>query len=116
MHNHLPVLFAIIEPARRQSYANFVETAFIITVSEGSLRKCDDALRGIAFPKQKLLRMYPRCGQIYVPVIENHRLTILDIDPPFDVNPITYGMTRDEMETILEQTTVSPIHLSDPYK
>src|ERR1700761_4333209 len=81
MYHHLSALFALVEPTRRQFYANFVETATIVTLYEDRPREEDDALRGVAFPKLKSLCM--RLGgrrQIHVPMIESHRVTALEID------------------------------------
>lgn len=116
MQNSLPALFANIHPARRQFYANFIKAAILVTVREDCAGECDDALRGVAFPKLESLHMIlDGYGDgVYVPRIKSHRLAVLKINPPYDVNPETFGVTRDEMDTILEQIPVRPIHVPDP--
>jgi hypothetical protein len=111
MQNSLPALFANIDPARRQFYANYIKTATLVTVSEDRAGECDDALRGVAFPKlQSLHMMLDGYGDgLYVPRIQIHRLAVLEINPQYDVNPETFGMTSDEMDTILEQIPVRPV-------
>ena len=106
----LPTAFGNLDPGRRQFYANFVKTANLITVDEADLEETNDLLRGVAFPKLKLLRLIEQdcAGPNYVPRIGIHRVRELDIDVPYDCHT-GYGVSQDDMDTLLEQIPVRSV-------
>lgn len=112
LQNSFVKYFAKIDPARRQFYANYVEEAKLVTVNEERAAECDDVLKDVAFPRLKGVGMVLDDWNdgFYVPRIGKHWVTHLEIDPRFEYNPTTYGMTIDEMGMILEQI---PVRLSN---
>lgn len=104
--NSLPRFFSPIKSlARRQFYANFVQTATLVTVTEDAAAECDSALFGVTFPKSTSLKLILN-HSCYVPRVEGHGFTELLIDPPFECNPDTYLMTRDQIGAVLDQIPV----------
>jgi hypothetical protein len=112
----LQQLFAKIDPARRQFYANFIEAAILSTADEDQVGKSDDALSGVTFPKLKSLYMF-LVGPA-VPKTKILQLAVLEIDPYYDSHPETngpeiFGLSRAKMDTFLEQIPVRAIHLPE---
>jgi len=101
----LTQIFGAIEPPRRQSLANFVREANLVTVDTSDNR--DAAIRGIAFPKLQTVTMtLDDYSGVHVPRIENHIIKSLDLDPRFEYYPDTYGMSPDQMESVLDQISI----------
>jgi hypothetical protein len=105
--NSLPQFFLNMDPPRRQYYANFVETVTLATTSKEQGVRADLVLRDLKFPKLEsvMLRLVDHDG-CYIPRVEKQAVKSVDIDPRFEVYPDTYGMSRDEIGSILDQITV----------
>lgn len=100
----LPLLFSRIEPARRQMYADAVKNACLMSAER--FAPYDEAIQGVSFPALRTLTVYLDDGH-HVPTVKGHQVRGLTLNPRFDVNPDTYGVDRDDIETILDQIAVS---------
>ncbi|KAF2096260.1 hypothetical protein NA57DRAFT_79027 [Rhizodiscina lignyota] len=101
---NLPALFAKINPSRRQFYADFIKKAVLVTISDS--RDPDSPLCAVIFPKLEALKLVldGYCDGFYVPKVNCPKLTNLEIDPPYESEPEeSFGITRDEMDIILDQ-------------
>lgn len=93
---------ARLEAARRQFYANFIETSTDYSVYAEYAR--DDALQGVLFPK--LRHLYLMLEYDHLPKIEGHKIEVLELDPHTEWMPETIYVTQDRMNDILDQIAV----------
>lgn len=101
-------IFANIDPARRQFYAHFIESGNLRTVEKQDASEYDSMLRNLKFPRLGSLYMQltPLIFEPYVPKINSHRISILEIAPPLDRCPIPFQVSRNQMDVILERIAV----------
>ena len=80
----------------------------MVTVHSDRAHDVDAAIRCVEFPRLTSLTMnLDGYGDgTYVPRLEKHQVISMHIDPPFDVNPDSYGVIRDEMDIIMDQIPV----------
>jgi hypothetical protein len=86
-------IFENVSLTRRQQYADHVQNALLVTVSDNKIRASDSALRGVNFPKLRRLSLHIAATNehfstiydtfidgIHIPCIQGESVTILSIN------------------------------------
>ncbi|RAL08447.1 uncharacterized protein BO97DRAFT_408295 [Aspergillus homomorphus CBS 101889] len=100
-------LTQVEDPSRRQMYANYIKRANLTTVPEACSLKYAAALGGLQFPRLEYVKLIcPGADwqeSSNVPPLLSSRVKVLDIDPRFEWNPITYCVKHAEWDELFEQ-------------
>lgn len=97
--------------ARKQYHANLVQETSLVTLSSSEVARANVVLEGLEFPRLTEVRIYLDGDGEFITKIRGDHVKILDVDPSFDCYPDTYRVSREQMDTILEQLPVSTFSL-----
>lgn len=81
-HRSLIQIFAMIEPSRRQYYANYIESACFVDVCKANIRKNNKIMRGMVFPKLRYLAVIIQQSarqKLWMPYLNAPRLEALHV-------------------------------------
>jgi hypothetical protein len=108
-YDSLPSFFKPIDPSRRQFFANYIKEAGLLSTSIEEKLESSDMLRGLLFPKLKTLELrfqiYNDC--IYMPRIENQKITTLVIISPLNYRLEAFYLLPKALTKVLGQIPVS---------
>lgn len=98
-------LLSRIQPHRRQYYINFLPRIPLRLASQGNYEEVNAALEGCVFPQERIT-LYMDFGEVLVPTIAAPDVKIVELDPHYEGDPVTYFVRRREWDGILEQVAV----------
>lgn len=101
---HLPFLLSKVDPARRQFYASAVESCNLIT--DNRALHYDYTIEGITFPKLQAITIFLDHGR-HVSPLAGHRVRRIALDPSYEPEPASFGVSADDLDAILGDIVVS---------
>lgn len=81
-HRSLIQILSIVEPSRRQFYANYIQSACFVDVCKANIRKNNKILRGMVFPKLRYLAVIINQNgrqKLWMPYLNAPRLEALHV-------------------------------------